>query len=256
MTRSDIHRPSTFNPAEYTAQDWVDLQQPHAGNRPAFRMIDGNSGGVYSVDGRPQCDCCGAHIRYAVIFRHEPSDTYIWTGEDCAEKFQLASRSEVRALKNSADRRNRRAEFVAMLEKSPGLAVIFSVDDNTIQDIAERGRREGSLSDRAIGYAAQRATWAVERGIRQAKEALAPKVDVPAGRMAVTGEVLSVLTWKMLVRDDRGFKVWGTIPRAINPARGDRVTFTAKLEQSKDDRSFGFFSRPTQAAIVPAVEVA
>jgi len=80
----------------------------------------------------------------------------------------------------------------------------------------------------------------------------------PAGRVVVTGEVLSVKlqdgyygsTWKMLVKDDRGFKVWGSIPSSLDASRGCRVTFTAAIEPSNDDDKFGFFKRPTKAAIL------
>lgn len=83
-------------------------------------------------------------------------------------------------------------------------------------------------------------------------------VPADAGRIVITGEVVSLKTvesdygtqFKMLVRDDRGFKVYGTEPSSINPGKGERVTFTARVERSKDDDYFGFFSRPTKAAIL------
>jgi len=80
----------------------------------------------------------------------------------------------------------------------------------------------------------------------------------PTGRVVVTGEVLSVKlqdgyygsTWKMLVKDDRGFKVWGSIPSSLDASRGCRVTFTAAIEPSNDDDKFGFYKRPTKAEIL------
>lgn len=79
----------------------------------------------------------------------------------------------------------------------------------------------------------------------------------------VAGEVLTV-KWKssmygevlkMLVRDDQGFKVWGTVPKAVRDGleKGDRVEFVASLERSGDDEAFGFFSRPTQAKVLEKV---
>ena len=76
--------------------------------------------------------------------------------------------------------------------------------------------------------------------------------------MVITGEVLGTKTdynafgavQKMLVKDDRGFKVWGTIPGSITAVKGCRVTFTAAIEPSKDDDRFGFYKRPTKAAIL------
>lgn len=77
----------------------------------------------------------------------------------------------------------------------------------------------------------------------------------PTGRVAITGDVITTKlqegyyndTWKMLVKDDRGFKVWGSIPSSLKAARGDRVTFMAAVEPSEDDEKFGFFKRPTKA---------
>lgn len=56
---------------------------------------------------------------------------------------------------------------------------------------------------------------------------------------------------KMLVQTDEGWKAWGTLPNAIHGAdKGDRVSFMAKVQASKDDPLFGFFSRPTKATII------
>lgn len=93
---------------------------------------------------------------------------------------------------------------------------------------------------------------------------------VPTGKDVVTGTILSMKwvdnhfsynggTLKMVVQDDRGFKVYGTVPKAITTdENGDyssniedsRVTFNATLEPSKDDDKFGFFKRPTKARLI------
>ena len=102
---------------------------------------------------------------------------------------------------------------------------------------------------------------------REAEEAAvyAAAEEVPEGHVEVTGELLTIrhdenrwgVVTKILVRDVRGFKVWGSRPEALNEARrGDTVTFTGTVTQSSDDPKFGFFKRPTKASIVEAVEVA
>ena len=81
---------------------------------------------------------------------------------------------------------------------------------------------------------------------------------VPEGRVTVTGEVVGLavresaygVTLKMTVRDDRGFKVWVTVPSAIDPERGDRVSFVATLTASDDDKFFGFGKRPAKAEVL------
>lgn len=107
--------------------------------------------------------------------------------------------------------------------------------------------------------------------------------DVPEGRQVVAGKVVSVKseldrfsyherwTYKMLVEDDRGFRVFGTCPtellNAVEAAydaqptpefrdrddwfktlKGQRVTFTATLEPK--EKGFGFFKRPTKASLL------
>lgn len=58
---------------------------------------------------------------------------------------------------------------------------------------------------------------------------------------------------KMIVLDDRGFEVVGTVPASIiHVAEGDRITFEATVKQSPDKPHFGFFSRPTKADFLDA----
>lgn len=111
-----------------------------------------------------------------------------------------------------------------------------------------------------IANGIRHAVWAAEN--EAAKAAAEAIVD---GKQIITGEVIST-KWvdevyaygqrilKMVVKDDRGFKVWGTVPRSIIEAnddalKGQRVTFSATVQASKDDDKFGFFKRPTKAAI-------
>lgn len=83
--------------------------------------------------------------------------------------------------------------------------------------------------------------------------------DAPEGRVVITGTVLS-FKWqssdygdvlKMLVQDDRGFRVWGSVPASLDDAeREDRISFTATVAQSYDNTKFGFFKRPTKAVLL------
>lgn len=95
---------------------------------------------------------------------------------------------------------------------------------------------------------------------RVAKAATIAANPAPNGRVVVTGEVVSARfqdndfggSYKMLVKDDQGFKVWSTIPNALmettttDEAVGRRVTFVATLTVSNDDTSFAFASRPAK----------
>lgn len=120
-----------------------------------------------------------------------------------------------------------------------------------LDDLAAKLWRWGSLSDNQ----AQLAYKIVEQLKNPPPEEVS--VEVPEGRMLISGKVLSVKeqedfrgapVWKMLVRDDRGFKIWGTIPSGIDwntKVRGQTVEFRATVERSPKDPCFGFFKRPT-----------
>lgn len=101
---------------------------------------------------------------------------------------------------------------------------------------------------------------AVQRAMR--RDALeARTTPVEEGRGEITGEIVSTRedegmygwTTKMRVRDDRGFEVWGTMPKALVDAgaeEGARVAFVATVEASRGDETFGFFRRPAAAKLV------
>ena len=113
--------------------------------------------------------------------------------------------------------------------------------------------------------------WAVEMYLRTVREeavakaqANTPKVEatpVVTGRVTITGVVAKRYSrdtdwgtqFKMIVLDDRGFKVCGTEPSALYAEEGDRVTFTATVEASPTDNTFGFFKRPTKAEVLAQV---
>ena len=113
-------------------------------------------------------------------------------------------------------------------------------------------------------YTPQRKAADAAQAKQDALDAAAQPVPVNAGRIAVCGTVLTTKiqesqygsTLKMLVRDDRGFKLWGSVPSSIYPSRGDTVEFVAAVEPSDDDPKFGFYKRPTKAECYTTEEVA
>lgn len=95
----------------------------------------------------------------------------------------------------------------------------------------------------------------VERAAREVEV----KVPVVTGeKVQITGVVVNVALketeWGyrevMTVKDDRGFKVWGTRPAKISDCSiGDKVTFIANIEASTEDECFGFYKRPSKVTI-------
>ena len=107
------------------------------------------------------------------------------------------------------------------------------------------------LVDRIANMTAIRAKWAAE------KEAA---LEVPEGRIEVEGAVLKVeerdtfygLVWKMTVKSDDGWIVWGSVPNTLNVKRGDRIRFKGTVTKSDNDPKFGFFKRPSNGEVVNA----
>lgn len=99
-----------------------------------------------------------------------------------------------------------------------------------------------------------------ERKRAAEREAALP---VPTGRIVIEGQVLKIerresdfgVQYKMLVKADDGWAVWGSQPKGLWDAEiGDRVRFTATIEASEKDPKFGFYSRPTKAEILERKE--
>ena len=134
-----------------------------------------------------------------------------------------------------------------------------------LTDIVERLVKWGSLSEKQLNFVGllvkridNKVAYEAEQAAKKAAER-AFAADCPTGKVVISGEILSTKVvdgyygsqTKMLVREDLGFKVWGTVPAAIGSAKkGDKVTFTATVKPSDDDSKFGFFSRPTKASVV------
>lgn len=143
-----------------------------------------------------------------------------------------------------------------------------------LESIADQAWNDGFVTDK------QRA--AADRILVKLAEPKKEKTPVPTGKVAITGTIVSIKevpnpyaynssTLKMVVEDDRGFRVYGTLPSRLqypcprgeggwiveedkegnetwfrSPDKGDRCSFNANVEASNNDESFGFYKRPTK----------
>ena len=134
-------------------------------------------------------------------------------------------------------------------------------EETTVRDMVWRLEQGRELSERQVNYLRILVERIERKGARAAQWAAesATASDVPTGRIEIEGEVVTTkyqesrfgTQFKMLVKHTSGYKVWGTVPRSIDGlAKGDTVRFTATVEPSPSDPKFGFFSRPTGAAVV------
>jgi hypothetical protein len=295
MTRTDIHAPASedFNPGDYETIGFVNLYPDADDDSWSADMVQlsdaikahGCTAAPEYVLGR--CTHCGANIRYAAFMLHTPTNTYITVGEDClGNRFSLTSAAEFQALRKARKLNAGRidlaaqkaAHVAAAAAVDPRLTILADADacwkisSTFLFDLAMKIARY-ELSEKQIAAASKTLDRHEEWEARKAaeRETASP---APSGKVAVTGTIVT-MKWtdsdfpqhKMLVKDDRGFKVWVTVPKALEdryeyPPEGgfattipgadveDRVTFTVTLEPSGDDPTFAFGKRPTKAAII------
>ena len=144
-----------------------------------------------------------------------------------------------------------------------------------VLDVSHKLRKYGELSPKQVDAVraslAKDAELIARSAARDAERAAAeaerePRQSVPSGRQIVTGVVVALkevidrfafgsrysrnapTTWRMIVEDDRGFRVYGSIPSSLltytsesgaecyhsyESLKGARVSFTAELEPSR-----------------------
>lgn len=256
-------------------------------------------------EGAGQCQVCGAHCIDYAIFYHASTNTYIKTGFDCASKLEMGDERRFRdfrkARKSAEELIKGKHKAYATLEENELLdawdmyeqlarrfdyAESLDLDQYGFEqvvnayevaaDLVDKLVKYGSLSNpqwKLLGAMVSKARNARDNYEKRQAER-AQSESVPQGKAPVTGEVISAkqkdtpfgVQTKMMVRDDRGFKVFGTAPNSIlqqirttedgivtidlDNLKGKRVSFNANLKPSDDDETFGFFSRPSKAKLI------
>lgn len=300
--RTDIHRPSSddFDPQLYTDFGYFDLQTPEMrivgvdgqGRAIVDRTPDVllwykqtpklEARGIKRAEHNDLATCghCGAHIRYAVIMVR--GKEWIFVGEQClGNRFPLSAAEFQRVRKEAAKRaeltktgETHRANLAKAVEYDPRLAILADSDacgnNSFLSDLSFKLKKY-ELSERQLAAAVRSIerdeTWKAKREAQRAAS-----IDAPEGKQEVAGEIVSIkehqsqfgTSWKMTVRDDRGFTVWCTVPAALESRwdydaetgkytevggvdKGDRVAFSATLTRSDKDSTFAFAKRPTKA---------
>lgn len=258
--------------------------------------------GHYSFDGySSDCYACGNSSEK--LGEHLGNDRKVaekWCHERAVRRAQRERKAQAKA-QAAQDARDARVaaltatdpEVVALLKKTDDAeAEAYATGDyravertnGFLRDMAGKlfNAAESGLTDNMV--AALRKFVASEAE-KAAKAAAHP---APSGRVVVTGEIASAkvkesdygVAYKILVKDDAGFKVWVSLPKAqadqareawaeVHPELytygpdcwflgtdgtdetgvvGLRITFTATLEPSQDDVAFAFGSRPSKGS--------
>jgi len=166
----------------------------------------------------------------------------------CGEKTaaKKAEKREARAAARKADAKKLFPDAVELLENYEG-------NIRFVKEIAARYNEAGFLSEKQAA--------AVVKTVAQAAVDAITATPVVTGRIVLEGEIVSMKETVdfygakvvIVLKDDRGFKVYGRIPAKLLDAEvntGSRVRFTATVTESDKDKTFGFYSRPTKAEVL------
>ncbi|QDP44085.1 hypothetical protein SEA_MCGALLEON_33 [Microbacterium phage McGalleon] len=264
--------------------------------------------GHYSFNGFDSiCYLCNNvyELRLGDIFDNEAA-AQKWCHERAVRKAQADRKREAERLAKIA---KRDAAWQALKDAHPavwdmlagvlgGLVIPFE-DNQQLPDVVERDNFVRSLADRLWSlderpFTARQLEVLQEKAEKRAtRKAEAAETPAPEGRVVVTGEIVGTkvvegdygTAYKVTVKDDRGFRVYVSLPKAqadeafdkfyaeheeawnngqvgyavwfmgsdneperYKGLKGRRITFTAALERSRDDESFAFGKRPTKGA--------
>lgn len=276
MTRTDVHRPSALVPEDYEYAYGYDAHPDCMNASYVQAQVERLREEGYRFGG-PEgrgCQHCGANIRYVAVLKHVPTKTLIRVGETCLARFDLTT-DEFHALRKAAalDRqkqriKNRRLAFFAQYPDaetaygwaSERVAAGEYGWEGTRHNYVSRINREGDASQRFTALILRDMVRTEQREAERAEQDATRTAVVEGDGVTITGKVVSVkfkedgyggrMVWT--VEDDRGFLVWGSVPRSVDPERGDRVRFKANVTRSDRDESFGFAKRPRAAVNLTA----
>ena len=216
---------------------------------------------------------------YYTVWYHPQTNAYLKVGFTCTDKMDIGDEDLFR-MKNYRNgckdfMRNKAGKMKAeQLLKDMDLEVAWEIYQN-IDDYQNDDKRficgkiyecvsylihYGSYSEAHETFFRKMVQEFVdfEKNLLKKQEEYDNAENCPSGKVKITGEILCFknqesfygYTLKMLVQDEKGYKVWGTVPKSLDEARkGDIVEFNATLEPSNDDPKFGFFKRPSKAKV-------
>lgn len=246
------------------------------------KTVDGRTYMVVGNTYYAGCKRCNGTGHYS--FDGESSICYLCRNVDflrLGSRIGSLTHAERRSAQLNLAQQKRDRERAARAEKA--LKALADAQDALPEDVrdflrgvdldAERSDYVRSLADRfhsqdLVKWGLTHTQIDVVRSIIRARavqaEARAEPGPVEEGRREIEGAVRSVKLYdgdygssaKMVVDTDTGHRVFGTVPASLldgvdsEGLVGRRVRFTAAVERSRDDESFGFFKRPTKAGFI------
>ena len=256
MVRGLLDEMADSNSVNYLDCDIWDESTARANATPNSRFIN-----------KGTCDHCGAAFHYGAAYINSEGE-YAIVGNICASnKLNLTAHQYAdKKLRTVAKTAKTRAQAdLAMSRLLPNRLAALNAEHHISKDIKQRFRKWRSLSVAQWTLVKKIANKKAEIEVEKASEPepVAIPPELLEGRQEINGVLLAKKTVetyygsteKMLVRDNHGFKLWGTCPESLAGCnRGDKVSFFAAIQASPDDECFGFFKRPTKASFQQAGE--
>ena len=265
----NVHSIKNFQPQNYVIDGWyyIGTREDMVDNilcdlSPAAMAV------INKANITAKCCHCGAAHKYGAIFQHTPTGELVTVGWTCvantwSEYADAAEYHHGRMQKRSATQRRKQKMFSAFTkmcdETDPKLSEAFQNSEHRIiKDIFARGIKWGGISPAQVSYVLSLRDAELNPKVAAEKPTSGP---APTGRTTVSGTITSIKwkdsiyggAYKMTVKLPNGSRVWGTTPKALlskslpEDLVNVEVEFSGTFEQSSNDKSFGFFKRPTNA---------
>lgn len=241
MTRTDIHRPTTVEPTDYTFVDAYELSDREGNTdlRHFTKDVDTLlARGLRIADHLDQsywagvCGTCGQRgLTYVALMIHKTTGEFMVVGSTCISTTFESARLSLDAKQAAAAQARKEAKllkaFNAAVAAEPVLAAAVAKleqlhaiegfqwrkNEHTLKEIVTACRRYGNgLSERQTPYVASLITWIDESIARVAKWAAereaqqASASDAPTGRVVVTGKVIKA-EWREGVMGNDTMKI-------------------------------------------------
>jgi hypothetical protein len=175
----------------------------------------------------------------------------VWVVEDI-----LSGKVNSKRFPITAEHHAKAVEVIKWLEATPA--------DSTYISNLKIAVQLGTVDKHAglVASAVEAHRKATEAEATKELKAKVEKTPAPLGKVTIEGTVTSAYIkdtdygsrFVFTVLDDKGFTVWGSVPKGLFPTAGDKVRFTAEITAvSNEDPTFGFFKRPSKAEILATV---
>ena len=280
MARTDAHRPSAIQPAEY---DFVALDyygpdsfecSAMVAEKMAFRAHMTETGATFAHNSnRGSCYICGASAMYVAKYHHKPTNTYIVTGMDCAAKMDMddavlfsSFRKRVAAGRDVWAGKNKAKTLLAAWKLSAAWGIYegepVERDTATVAEMVGKLVQYGSLSDKQQAFLAALMGRIANKDQIKADRALADAGSVHVGTVGVRQDWTLTLQGKFeyethygviyghIYKDADGNVVLYKGSNRLPGVRGDVVTIKATVKDHavRDGVKQTMLSRPKLAA--------